>query len=72
MYLYITCGGAHGVIVIIIGNRLSHQSSNLKKAVCISHCTNTLRKGINPSSLHSAMSKIEGRLGFLTLVWQPA
>ena len=31
---------------------------------------NTLRKGMHPTILLSAMDKLGGRLGFLTLVWQ--
>ena len=38
----------------------------LDEADCISHCTNSLGKDMNPSILPPAIS----RLNFLTLVWQ--
>ena len=44
----------------------------LDKTVCISHCTNTLDKGMNLTILHPAMGKLLGRLGSLTMVCQPA
>ena len=37
----------------------------------ISQSTNTLGKGMNQTILPLAMDKFFGRLGFLTLVWQP-
>ena len=33
------------------------QVQNLDEAVCISHCTNILRKGMNPTILLLAMGK---------------
>ena len=41
------------------------------EAVCISLCTNTLKKGMNSSALLSAVGKLKGRLGSLALVKQP-
>ena len=37
---------------------------------CISHCTNTLGKGMNPIILPPAMGKYSGRLGSSDLVKQ--
>ena len=42
-------GGAHGVMVIFVGNRHSDMSSNPS--------TNTLGKGMNPIILPPAMGK---------------
>ena len=39
---------ARSVMVTVLRNGHSDTSSNLDKAVCISHSTNTLRKGMNP------------------------
>ena len=39
----------------------------LDVADCISHCTNTLGKGMNPIILHPAMGKIVGQTRFLSL-----
>ena len=38
------------------------------KAVCISHSTNTIGKGTNPTIVSPAMDKQYDRLGSLTLV----
>ena len=35
-------GGAHGVMVIMVGNGHGDSSSNLDETDCISHSTNTL------------------------------
>ena len=43
----------------------------LDEAVCISHSTNTLGKGVHPTILSPDMGKWSGRLDFLTLVWKP-
>ena len=37
---------------------------------CISHCNNTLGKGMNPNILPPAMGKKDGRLGSSALVRQ--
>ena len=42
----------------------------LDEADCISHCTNTLGKGMDPIILPPAMSKRLGRLRSSALVWQ--
>ena len=65
MYIFIvvytyTRGDARDVIDIVIGNGHSNKSSILDKAVCISHSTNTLGKGMNPTILRPAMGKIIG------------
>ena len=49
-------GGAHGVMVIVVGNGLGDTSSNPRRD-CISHSTNTLGKGMNPIILPPAMGK---------------
>ena len=43
-------------MVIVIGNRLSNTSSNLDKAVCISHA-NMLGKGMHPIILPPAIGR---------------
>ena len=43
----------------------------LDEADCISHSTNTLRKGWNSIILPQAVSKLKGRLGSLILVRPP-
>ena len=50
-------GGARGVMVIVEGNGHGDTSSILDEADCISHSTNTLRKGMNPIILPPAMGK---------------
>ncbi len=50
-------GGAHGVMVIVVGNGLGGTSSNLDETDSISHSTNTLGKGMNPIILPPAMGK---------------
>ena len=42
----------------------------LDVAVCISHCTRTFDKGMNPIIFPLAMDKQLNRLVSLTLVWQ--
>ena len=39
----------------------------LDETDCISHCTNTLGKGMNPIILPPAMGKIVGQTGFFRL-----
>ena len=39
----------------------------LDETDCISHCTNTLGKGMNPIILPSAMGKIVGQTWFFSL-----
>ena len=46
-----------GVMVTIVGSRYCNLSSNLVKAVCISHSTNNLRNGLNPILLIPAIDK---------------
>ena len=46
-----------GVMAIIIGNGPSKLSSNLDKAVGISHSANTLAKGMNPTNIAPATGK---------------
>ena len=43
----------------------------LNEAVYIAYSTNTLGKGMNPTILTPAMSKLLDSLYSLTLVWQP-
>ena len=52
----LTCGGARGVMVIVIGNGHGDTSSNLRRD-CTSHSTNTRGKGMNPIILPSAIGK---------------
>ena len=47
--------------------QISYLSSNPE---CISHSTNILGNGMNPTFLSPAMSKQESKLDALTLVWQ--
>ena len=47
-------GGVRGVMVIVVGNGHDDTSSNPGP---ISHCTNTLGKGMNPIILPPAMGK---------------
>ena len=49
-------------MIIIVGGRDDNLSSN-PGLVCISHSANTLGKGMNPTILHQAMSKIVGQTG---------
>ena len=49
-------GGACGVMVIDIGNGHGDTSSN-PGWDCVSHSTNTLKKGMNPIILPPAMGK---------------
>ena len=49
MALYISFRGVRSVIVIVVD-----------ETDCISHCTNTLGKGMNPIILPPAMGKIVG------------
>ena len=51
---YQPCGGARGVMVIVVGNGHGDTSSNPD---CISHRTNTLGKGMNPIILPPTMGK---------------
>ena len=53
---YVVFGGARGVVVIVVGNEHGDTSSNPGQD-CISHSTNTLRKGMNPIILPPAMGK---------------
>ena len=50
-------GGARGVMVIIVGNGHGTRVQILAETDCISHSTNTLRKGMNPIILPPAMGK---------------
>ena len=50
-----TYRGAHGVMIVIIGN--GYLSPNLGEAVCISHTANTLWKGIDLTLFPPAMGK---------------
>ena len=50
-------GGARGVMVIVVGIGHGDTSSNLDQIDCISHSTNTLGKGMNPTILPPAMGK---------------
>ena len=51
-----TGGGAHDVMVIVIGNGHGDKSSN-PGLDCISHNTNILGKGMNPIILPPAMDR---------------
>ena len=59
---FISFGGAHGVIVIVVGNGIRVQI--LDETDCISHSTNTLGKGMNPIILPPA---IVGQTRFFSL-----
>ena len=48
-------GGAHGVMVIVVGNGHGDTSSNPGRDWL--HCTNTPGKGMNPIILPPAMGK---------------
>ena len=50
-------GGAHVVMVIVVGNGLGDTSSNPGRDWLHSHSTNTLGKGMNPIILLPAMGK---------------
>ena len=50
------CGGTRGVMVIVVGNRLT-QIQILNKAVCMTHNANTFEKGMNPNILPLTMRK---------------
>ena len=57
IYIYIyRFGGARGVMVIVLGNGHVDTSSNPGRD-CISHCTNTLGKGMNLIIFPPAMGK---------------
>ena len=47
--------GAHGVMVIIIRNEYGDSSLNLDEAVCISHNSYTIGKGMHPTILTLSM-----------------
>ena len=55
--MYLLEGGTCDAIVIVIENGHGNSSSNPKVAVCISHSTNTLGKGMNLSILLPAIGK---------------
>ena len=57
-------------MVLGVGNEPGDRCSSRGRD-CISHGANTLEKGRNPTILAPAMGKWLGRLGSLTLVWQP-
>ena len=44
-------------MVIVVGNGHGDTGSNPDETDCISHCTNTLGKGMNPIILPPAMGK---------------
>ena len=54
-------------MVIFAGNGHGEPSSNLNKAVCISHTANTLGKNMNPTILLPAMGKIVGQTELFNL-----
>ena len=53
------CGGARGVMVIVVGN--GHGDTSSKPRRDWLHCINTLGKGMNPIILPPAMGKIVGQ-----------
>ena len=53
--------GAHGIMVIVVGNGYG----KLSESVYISHSTNILGNGMHPTILSPSLSKL-GRMGFLT------
>ena len=55
-------------IVIVIENGPSMLSTNSRQAVCIH--TNTLEKSKNQSFVYSALSKLHGKLVYLTFTGQ--
>ena len=55
--LWHICGGARGVVVIVVGNGHGDTSSNPGRDWLISHSTNTLGEGMNPIILPPAMGK---------------
>ena len=50
-------GGIRDIMVTIVGNGHGDMSSNPGQDCCISHITNTLGKGMNPTILLPAMGK---------------
>ena len=50
-------GGAHGVMVIVVGKDTAIRVQILDETDCISQSTNTLGKGMNPIILPPAMGK---------------
>ena len=56
MYIYIYIG-AHGVMLIVVGNGLGDTSSNPGETDCISHIINTPGKSMNLIILPPAMGK---------------
>ena len=68
MYIYIyiyVCVCVYSVMVIVIGNGHRDPNSNL----C--HIINSLRKSMLSTIVLQSMDKLKGRLGSLTLTWQP-
>ena len=55
--IIINLGGAHGVMVIVVGNGHATRVQILDKTDCISRSTNNLGKGMNPIILPPAMGK---------------
>ena len=65
-HIHLITRGAHGVMNIIVGNQHINPSSNLDEAVYISHGTNILGKGINPTILPQVMGKIMEQNGLFS------
>ena len=53
-------------MVIVVGNGHGDTSQILDETDCISHCINTLGKGMNPIISPPAMGKIVGQTRFLS------
>ena len=56
-YIIIRLGGAHGVVIIVVGMDTATWVQILDETDCISHSTNTLGEGMNPIILPPAMGK---------------
>ena len=50
-------GGAHGVMVILVGKDTATRVQILHESDCLFHSTNTLAKGMEPIILPLAMGK---------------
>ena len=66
MCLHTTNGDTHGIMTIIVENGLNGRVQVLGKDICISHRTNTLKKGVNstilPPTIGMATSLREGKI----------
>ena len=56
-------------MITVIGNGHGAPSSNLDKAVYISHSANTFGNGMCPTVLQSVVGKYYGKMSSSTLEW---